>query len=101
MGADEFTMVEFGQGFKSMSPAAKNFERLVLSGKVHHDANPILRWNLDNTVVEADAAENIKPSKGKSTQRIDGIVASVMALDRALRHEGGPSIYETQGIDVL
>ena len=101
MGADEFTMVEFGQGFKSMSPAAKNFERLVLSGKVHHDANPILRWNLDNTVVEADAAENIKPSKGKSTQRIDGIVASIMALDRALRHEGGPSIYETQGIDVL
>jgi phage terminase large subunit-like protein len=101
MGADEFTMVEFGQGFKSMSPAAKNFERLVLSGKVHHDANPILRWNLDNTVVEIDAAEGIKPSKRKSTQRIDGIVASVMALDRALRHEGGPSIYETQGIDVL
>jgi len=96
-----FTMVEFGQGFKSMSPPSKEFERLVLSQKLHHDGNPILRWNLDNTIVSTDAAGNIKPDKQKATQRIDGIVASVMALDRALHNQGGPSIYESQGIDFL
>jgi phage terminase large subunit-like protein len=95
-----FTMVEFGQGFKSMSPPTKEFASLVASRKLLHDGNPILRWNVDNTVVETDAAANIKPAKNKSAQRIDGVVATIMALDRALRHQG-PSIYETQGIDVL
>jgi len=94
-------MVEFGQGYRSMSSPAKEFERLVLSGRLHHDANPILRWNLDSTVITSDAAGNIKPDKSKSTQRIDGIVASVMALDRAIRHGSGASIYETQGFDSL
>jgi phage terminase large subunit-like protein len=96
-----FVMVEFGQGYKSMSPPTKEFERLVLSQKLHHDGNPILRWNLDNTIVTTDSADNVKPDKAKATQRIDGVVSSIMALDRALRHESGPSIYETQGIDFL
>lgn len=102
LNTDYFTMVEFGQGYKSMSPATKEFERLVLSGKVHHDANPILRWNLDNTVIAMDEAGGAKPNKAKSTQRIDGVVASIMALDRALRNGNtGTSIYETQGFDSL
>ncbi len=96
-----FVMVEFGQGYKSMSPPTKEFERLVLSQKLHHDGNPILRWNLDNTVVSTDPAGNVKPNKQAATQRIDGVVSSIMALDRALRHESGPSIYETRGILTL
>jgi len=98
LSGDYFPMVAFGQGYKSMSPAAKEFERLVLSRKVHHDGNPILRWNLDNTVVTMDGAGGIKPDKGKSTQRIDGIVASVMAVDRAVRHNENPSVYEERGL---
>ncbi|MDD3098631.1 MAG: terminase large subunit, partial [Candidatus Pacebacteria bacterium] len=62
---------------------------------------PILRWNLDNTVVSTDPAGNVKPNKQAATQRIDGVVSSIMALDRALRHESGPSIYETRGILTL
>jgi len=96
-----FVMVEFGQGYKSMSPPTKEFERLVLSQRLHHDGNPILRWNLDNTVVSTDPAGNVKPNKQAATQRIDGVVSSIMALDRALRHESGPSIYETRGILTL
>jgi phage terminase large subunit-like protein len=96
-----FVMVEFGQGYKSMSPPTKEFERLVLSQRLHHDGNPILRWNLDNTIVTTDSADNVKPDKAKATQRIDGVVSSIMALDRALRHESGPSIYETRGILTL
>ena len=49
-----------------------------------HGGNPVLRWQAANVTVEQDAAGNIKPSKRKSTERIDGIVAMVMALGRAM-----------------
>lgn len=97
-----FLMVEFGQGYKSMSPPTKEFASLVASKKLLHDGNPILRWNVDNTVVSTDPAGNVKPDKSKATQRIDGVVATIMALDRALRNEHtGTSLYETQGFDSL
>jgi len=95
------TVVPFGQGFASMSGPSKELLRLVLSGKLHHGGNPVLRWMADNAVVKSDPAGNIKPDKAKSTQRIDGIVASVMALDRAVRHNAGASVYETRGIRTL
>ena len=93
-----FAMVEFGQGYKSMSPPTKEFMTLVLGKKLIHDGNPILRWNVDNTIISTDSAENIKPDKQKATQRIDGVVATIMGLDRALRHEAGPSVYARRGI---
>lgn len=80
-------MVPFGQGFLSMSWPTKELERLVLQRRLRHGGNPVLRWMADNVQVEQDAAGNLKPSKRKSTQRIDGIVALIMALDRALRQE--------------
>ena len=79
------TVVPFGQGFASMSPPAKEFERLVLEGKLHHGGNPVSRWMADNVVVRSDPAGNIKPDKEKSHEKIDGIVAACMALDRATR----------------
>jgi phage terminase large subunit-like protein len=96
-------IVGFGQGFKSMSPACKELIRLVLTGKLEHGGHPVLRWNIDNLVLEQDAAENLKPNKAKAVQRIDGAVALLMALDRAVRHEGenGPSMYETQEVKVF
>jgi len=97
-----FTMVQFGQGFRSMSPPTKELLRLVLEGKIAHGGHPVLRWMADNLVVDTDPAGNVKPNKKKSREKIDGMVALIMALDRATRHaaEGG-SVYETRGIRTL
>ena len=76
-------MVAFRQGFLSMSPAAKEAERIIMSGQMAHGGHPVLRWMCSNTVMRMDPAGNIKPDKEKSTQRIDGIVAMMMAIGRA------------------
>ena len=74
------TMVNFGQGYKSMSAPSKLLERLVLTGQLRHGSNPVLNWNSRNVMIDLDAAANIKPNKQKSTGRIDGIVSLIMAL---------------------
>lgn len=92
-------LVAFGQGFASMSPPTKELMTLVLSVKIRHGANPVSRWCADNLVVTQDPAGNLKPDKAKATQKIDGMVAFIMALDRATRHiNDGTSIYESQGL---
>ena len=70
----------FGQGYGSMSAPTKQFEALVLSERIEHFCNPVLRWMLSSTLVKTDPAGNVKPDKEKSTQKIDGIVSSIMAL---------------------
>ena len=70
----------FGQGYGSMSAPTKEFEKLVLTEKIEHFGNPVLRWMLASIAIMTDPAGNIKPDKSKSTQKIDGIVASIMAL---------------------
>ncbi len=92
------TMVQFGQGFASMNPPMKELERLVLSKKIHHGNNPVLTWMADNLVARVDPAGNIKPDKEKSREKIDGIVALIMAIDLALRHPEVKSVYEKRGI---
>lgn len=84
-----------------MSPPTKELMKLVLEGKIAHGGNPVLRWMMDNIYVKTDPAGNIKPDKEKSTERIDGAVALIMALDRALRHGGGGSVYDSRGLLVL
>lgn len=98
---DGLTVVPFGQGYASMSPAAKEFEKLVMGGQIRHGGNPILAWNAANVSIEQDAAGNIKPSKAKSTERIDGIVAAVMAIGRAMSAVNTSSVYETQTVLTL
>ena len=95
-----FTMVQFGQGFGSMSPPTKELMNLVLERRIAHGGNPVLRWMMDNVFVEMDAAGNIKPSKKKSTEKIDGVVALVMGLSRALFYKAGrnESIYDERGL---
>jgi phage terminase large subunit-like protein len=90
------TMIQFGQGFASMSPPMKEMLNLVLSKRLAHDGNHVLRWMADNVVARQDPAGNIKPDKSKSKQRIDGIVAGIMAIDRATRYT--VSVYEERGI---
>lgn len=93
------TLVEFGQGFASMNPPMKELERLVLQHQLAHGNNPVLTWMADNVVALQDPAGNIKPDKAKSREKIDGIVALIMALDRAMRTRGsGISVYETRGV---
>lgn len=95
------TMVGFGQGFASMSPPTKELLRVVLDGKLRHGGNPVLRWMADNMIVTTDPAGNVKPNKAKSREKIDGIVAGVMALDRAIRNGAAGSVYEERGILML
>lgn len=96
-----FRMVQFGQGFASMSGPTKELEALVKAKRLRHGGHPVLRWMASNLVVETDAAGNVKPSKAKSSEKIDGMVALVMALARAIRREDDDdedSVYEEQGI---
>lgn len=94
-------MVQFGQGFASMNPPMKELERLTLAKKIVHGNNPVLTWMADNVVARLDPAGNIKPDKEKSREKIDGMVALIMALDLALRHPEVKSVYEKRGIRVL
>jgi phage terminase large subunit-like protein len=93
---DGFTVVPFGQGFASMTAPTKELERLLLEGKLRHGGQPVLRWMAANVAVDQDAAGNLKPSKARSTERIDGIVALVMALGRAMLQP--PKEEETAGV---
>lgn len=97
MGGEDW-VVQFGQGYASMSGPMKELEKLILNGRLAHGNNPVLTWMADNLVAKMDPAGNIKPDKEKSREKIDGMVALIMALDRAMRHTGGPSVYETRGI---
>lgn len=98
-----FTVVPFGQGFKDMSPPTKEFYKLLMEGRIVHGGNPIMAWMAGNVVVDTDPAGNIKPTKAKSPEKIDGIVAAIMALDRCIRNEGQQqgSIYDERDMIVF
>jgi phage terminase large subunit-like protein len=81
---DGLTMVPFGQGFASMSAPTKELEKLVLGRKLAHGGHPVLRWNVANARVRQDPAGNHKLDKGKSRDRVDGVVALAMAIGRAM-----------------
>ncbi len=92
---DGFTMIPFGQGFRDMSPPTKELMRLVLEHRLAHGGHPVLRWNMDNAFVRTDPAGNLKIDKQKSTEKVDGAVALVMALDRAMKNQNsGGSVYD-------
>lgn len=101
LDGDGFTMVPIGMGYKDMSPGMKELYKLLLEGRITHGGNPVLRWMAGNVVAEIDAAENIKPSKKKATEKIDGIVALIMGLDRCIRHEMQGSVYDERGLLVF
>jgi phage terminase large subunit-like protein len=92
----------FGQGFKDLAPATAAFETRVLNGRLIHDGNPVVTWALSNVALERDAAGNAKPSKRRSHERIDPIVAGVMAVGLAAQDPAAPcSIYEHREVLVL
>jgi phage terminase large subunit-like protein len=79
---DGFTCVPMRQGFASLSAPTKSLEKAVLSKTLRHDGHPVLRWCVSNVSVESDPSGNLKISKKVSTERIDGVAALVMAIDR-------------------
>ena len=106
LGQSDIEVVKFGQGFASMSTPSKELERRVLSNEIQHGGHPVLRWCAGNVMVETDnsPAENIKPVKAKTKNKarnqddnkIDGIVALIMALGVAMVDmEPAHSVYET------
>ena len=98
LGEAGLTMVEVRQGFKSMSPPMKEIEQLVRGKKLIHGGHPVLRWNVGNVQVKSDENDNIRPVKSKSTERIDGLVAMINAMSRAMLFEDTKSVYEDRGV---
>ena len=101
LSADGFTVVPFGQGMSSMTSPTKELEKLILSGRLRHGGNPVLRWMASNAVAKQDSAENIKLDKERSTEKIDGLIAAVMGLGRCIHMKEKTGIYEDRGIFIL
>lgn len=101
LGGDDW-VVPIGQGFASMAAPMKEAEKLILAGRYGHGGHPILAWMAGNLVVVRDPSDNMKPDKARSREKIDGMVALVMATDRASRQAGtGGSMYEDEDLLVL
>jgi len=100
LASNGMTIVPFRQGMASMSPPTKELMKLTLERKLAHGGHPVLRWCMDNAVVDQDAAGNIKITKAKAREKVDLAVALVMALDRAVRNENtqSESVYERRGL---
>ncbi len=90
---DGVTMVECRQGFQSLSEPSKDLEARIIQKKVRHANNPVLRFCVANASTDTDAAGNIKPSKKKSVERIDGVVATVMGLSRCISSKPASDSY--------
>lgn len=92
-------LVEFRQGYVSMNPAMKALEVAIARRTLNHGGHPVLTWMADNLVATMDPAGNLKPDKSKSRERIDGMVALIMAHHRAQLEAGtGRSVYEDRGL---
>ena len=98
LGEEGANMVSTGMGYASLSAPSKTLEEWVLSGRLNHGGHPVLTWNIGNVTLEQDAAGNIKPSKGRSKDRIDGAMALVLAISRAMLREQQESVYKERGL---
>jgi phage terminase large subunit-like protein len=99
---DGYTMVPTGMGYASLTAPSKYFEGLVTARKFRHGGNPVARWCASNVSAEQDPAGNLKPSRKRSTEKIDAIVSLILALSRAvLQREDEGSVYQHRGILML
>ena len=101
LDGDGFTMVPFGQGFQSMAAPTEELRKLLVSRQLAHGGNEVLRWMASNVAVKQDPAGNQKPDKSKSSEKIDGIVALIMGLGRAIVQPNHVSVYESHGIESI
>lgn len=98
-GVDPDLMLAIRQGIQSLGEPTKEFERLIYAGLLDHGQHPVLRWMAKNAVVRFDENLNYSPTKKKSAEKIDGIIAAIMCLAVATAaNEEGPSVYEERGL---
>jgi phage terminase large subunit-like protein len=95
---ESIEVVSFTQNHSSYHEPTIEIEKLAIERRLIHGANPILRWMVGNVAIEYDPAGHVKPSKRKSTNRIDGIAASIMGLGRAMLLPEDVSVYQTRGL---
>ena len=100
-GAPEDQLISFRQGYMSMNPPAQKLEAAIAKRTINHGGNPVLSWMASNLIWAMDPAGNKKPDKSKATEKIDGMVALMMALYRAMLAVDVDSVYEGRGILVL
>ena len=98
---DGANMDPFGQGFVSMSAPTKELEKLIIGKQIIHDDNPCMNWMLSNVAIQEDPAGNIKIAKNKSKEKVDGLVALVMALGEMMTEESTDSVYDERGLLIL
>lgn len=99
---DGFTLVEMRQGYKTLSEPSKALEALVLAGRLRHGDHPVARWMASNVSTRSDPNGNIAPDKSTAAGKIDGIVALIMALGRAIVQPAPTvSVYETGGLKLV
>jgi len=100
---EEHNVFEFAQRVKTMSPAMKEFESALADGRIHHDGHPILMWNVFNVITTEDAGGQLFPRKTNASSKIDGAIASLMAVHRCMVAEEpeGESNVERYGIRTL
>lgn len=93
--------VQVRQNFDSFSPPMKEFEALVISGKLKHDGDPVMAWMISNTLAQRDHRDYIRPVKERNENKIDGVVAALMAMNRALVVGKPESVYAHRGLVLL
>jgi phage terminase large subunit-like protein len=86
-----FQMVSMRQGMATLSEPSKEFEKLVVAGKLRHGGHPVMRWMVANATTRTDANGNIAPDKSVSTGKIDGVVSTILALGRAIHRVTAPA----------
>jgi phage terminase large subunit-like protein len=95
---DGLPVVDHSQGFLGMSVPSKEFAKRIACQELQHDGNPVMDWMIRHCVIDMDPAGNIKPTKKKSRQKIDGVVASIMAVGRATLTVPKKTVYERRGV---
>lgn len=99
LAGEGLEMVQFGQGYASMSAPTKTLSDLIISKKIAHNGNPVLRWMVSNVACTQDPAGNMKPDKAKSSEKIDGVVTMIMGIGRAIVSDPDQSsVYEERGM---
>jgi phage terminase large subunit-like protein len=102
LAKDGATVVEYRQTVQNMSPPMKEVMAAVKSSRFHHDGNPVLAWMMSNVVAKEDAKENIYPRKDKPEQKIDGPVAIIMGVGRAMSNaELFPTMPDNYSLTVI
>ena len=97
LGDDGWVMVPFAQSARNMSASSAELLRLVAAGELRHGGSGIARWQAGNAVTRTDGAGNVKFDRQRSAEKIDGIVAAVMGLDRALRRSSRSEEFAAAG----